>query len=67
MSQLTADDFNVNSSIVDKSWDFPPFIKDAPAAFMDIYECSQFSITIFMLKAKQNMPLHNHPHMFGIM
>ena len=67
MSQLTAKDFNLNLDTVGRPWDFPPFVKDAPAAFIDVYECSQFSITIFMIKANQAMPLHDHPHMFGLM
>jgi cysteamine dioxygenase len=67
MSQLTADDLNLNPEMIRRSWDFPPYVKDAPAAFMDVYECKQFSITIFMLKANKSMPLHNHPDMFGLM
>lgn len=67
MLQLTAKDFNLSSDNLEKSWDFPPIVKDAPAAFLEVYECNQFSVTIFMLKARQAMPLHDHPHMFGLM
>ena len=68
MSGLTPEDFNLSPSIAQKSWDYPSLgIFNAPAAFLDVYECKQFSVAIFLLKAKKQMPLHDHPGMFGLM
>lgn len=67
MSQLTAKDFNIDSNATDKQWDYPPYVTNAPAAFMNVYECPQFCVAIFMLKANKEMPLHDHPEMHGLM
>ena len=68
MSTVTSDDVNLTSAVANRSWDYPSSnIYDAPAAFIDIHECAQFSLTVFMIKAKKRMPLHDHPEMFGLM
>lgn len=68
MLGLKPEDFNLNSSLATKSWDYPSLsIFNAPAAFLDVYECEKFSIAIFLLKPKKQMPLHDHPGMFGLM
>ena len=67
MSQITPKDFNLDSTAIDKPWDYPPFVTDAPAAFMNVYECPDFNVAIFMLKANKEMPLHDHPQMHGLM
>ena len=67
MCKLTAEDFKVTPELADRSWDYPPFVKDSPACCMEVYECSDFSIGIFLLKPKMSMPLHDHPGMHGVM
>ena len=67
MCKLTAEDFKVTPELADRSWDYPPFVKDSPACCMEVYECPDFSIGIFLLKPKKSMPLHDHPGMHGVM
>ena len=67
MKLLTAEDFNLTTEVTRKSWDFPPFIADSPAAFMEVYESDLFSVGIFMIKPRKTMPFHDHPGMHGLM
>ena len=67
MSSLKHEDLNIDLSILERSWDYLPYVSDAPAAFMDVFENSELSVTVFMLKARKRMPLHNHPGMTGLM
>lgn len=67
MSSLKHEDLNIDLSILERSWDYLPYVSDAPAAFMDVFENSELSVTVFMLKAKKRMPLHDHPGMLGLM
>ena len=64
---MTPEDFNITPALTQMSWDYPPYVVDAPAACMDVYECQDFSVGIFMLKSNLSMPLHDHPKMQGIM
>ena len=67
MKLLKAEDFNLTPEVTQKSWDFPPFIVNSPAAFMEVHESDLFSVGIFMLKPQRTMPFHDHPGMFGLM
>jgi len=67
MSAVTAEDLKLNRSVADQRWDYLPYVADAPAACMDVFECPEFSVGIFMLKPHKAIPLHDHPGMHGIM
>ena len=67
MKKITPEDLNISPQLIKESWDFPPFVVNAKASCMDVYECPDFSIGIFMMKANAKMPLHDHPHMHGMM
>ena len=67
MACVTPEDFNLTFSTFSKAWDYSPYVKDAPASCMDVYECSEFSMSIFMMKPNKSMPLHDHPEMHGSM
>ncbi|KAG5872708.1 hypothetical protein JTB14_008802 [Gonioctena quinquepunctata] len=38
----------------------------APVTFIDIYEDSNLTMNIFILKPGGQLPLHNHPEMYGL-
>eukprot|EP00731_Ephydatia_muelleri_P022452 Em0015g35a len=67
MASVTFEDFNLSPSVLGKVWDYSPYVKDAPASCMDVYECTEFSVSIFMMKPNKYMPLHDHPEMHGTM
>lgn len=67
VSTLTAQDFNVDVSLAAQQWDYQPYVADSPAACIEVYECPEFSIGIFLLKPNKTMPLHDHPGMHGVM
>ena len=67
VSSLTADDFSLSKSVVDQRWDYLPYVSDSPSACMEVYECPEFSLGIFLLKPNKAIPLHDHPGMHGIM
>ena len=67
MDCVTSEDFNLSPAALSKVWDYSPYVKDAPASCMDVYECSEFSLSIFMMKPNKSMPLHDHPEMHGTM
>ncbi len=67
MNALTAEDLNISQTLAAKQWDYHPYVMDAPAACMEVYECPEFSVGIFMLKPNKVMPLHDHPGMHGVM
>lgn len=38
----------------------------APVTYVDIYEDPNLSVGIFILKPGMKLPLHDHPHMYGL-
>ena len=67
VATVTAEDFNVTPSLADRQWDFFPYVSNSPSACMEVYECPEFSLGIFLIKPNKAMPLHDHPGMHGIM
>lgn len=67
LNLLTPGDFNVTPAVVDRQWDYRPYVTDSPASCMEIYQCPEFSVGIFLLKPQKAMPLHDHPGMHGVM
>lgn len=67
MQGLKSDDFCLSPEVADQSWAYPPYITDSAAGCMEVYECQDFSLGIFLLKPNSCMPLHDHPGMHGIM
>ncbi|XP_064392897.1 2-aminoethanethiol dioxygenase-like [Halichondria panicea] len=64
---LTATDFDITPDVTKKRWDYKPYVTDSPAACMEVYECQDFIIGLFLIKPQKSIPLHNHPGMHGIM
>jgi len=69
MNALSAEDLNVSPAIADKEWVYKagPDIYRANAACMEIGQCNEFSVAIFLLKGGCGLPLHDHPDMHGCM
>lgn len=67
VATVTAEDFDVTPSLADRQWDFFPYVSNSPSACMEVYECPEFSLGIFLIKPNKAMPLHDHPGMHGIM
>lgn len=67
ISSLTAEDFSLSRSVTSQEWNYLPYVHDSPASCMEVYECPDFSVGIFLIKPNKMMPLHDHPGMNGIM
>jgi len=69
MNAVKPDDFNVSPTIADKEWVYQQGVDvyRANAACMDVGQCKDFSIGIFLLKDGCGLPLHDHPGMHGCM
>ena len=67
INSLTSEDFNLSHSVTLKQWNYPPYVHDSPASCMEVYQCPEFSVGIFLIKPNKVMPFHDHPGMHGIM
>lgn len=67
VSTITAEDFRITPSLAEKQWDYLHYVSNSPSACMEVYECPQFSLGIFLIKPNKSMPLHDHPGMHGVM
>ncbi|XP_062550181.1 2-aminoethanethiol dioxygenase [Armigeres subalbatus] len=65
MDQLTLADLNVDPAIVSHET-FQQATK-APCTFIDIFENSCFTMSVFVLRENYTMPLHDHPRMHGLL
>jgi len=62
--QLTAADVNLN---IDNLQAAKPGERKPPVIYISIYEDSRVTIGIFIVKSGEKLPLHDHPHMYGIL
>lgn len=62
--QLTAADVNLNihSLQATESCECKP-----PVIYISVYEDSHVTVGIFIVKSGEKLPLHDHPHMYGIL
>lgn len=64
LDKITAEDVNLNPQFSQASfWNRP---QKAPVSCIDIYEDINLTIGIFVLKPGGQLPLHNHPEMYGL-
>lgn len=69
VDKLTADDINLPISAL-SGRHIPPVVRNGPSAscgFVSMLNHPDVIISIFILAANQEMPLHDHPHMYGIL
>jgi cysteamine dioxygenase len=67
INTLTSKDFNLSPGVAHKQWNYRPYVVDSPSSCMEIYQCPEFSIGIFLIKPHKHMPFHDHPGMYGVM
>lgn len=58
-------DLNLDPEIVTKSFFAQP--DKAPCTYVGMYEDSTFSMSVFVMAENYTMPMHDHPHMNGIL
>lgn len=64
IDKTTAEDVNLHPEFATESlWKRP---NKAPVTFIDIFDHNKFTVGIFILKPGMKLPLHNHPHMYGL-
>ncbi|XP_058831909.1 2-aminoethanethiol dioxygenase [Topomyia yanbarensis] len=65
VEQLTMADLNLDPAVVAHETFQQP--TKAPCTFIDIFENSSFTMSIFVLRENYTMPLHDHPLMHGLL
>ncbi|XP_023023935.1 2-aminoethanethiol dioxygenase [Leptinotarsa decemlineata] len=63
LDKTTAEDVNLDTRYMNEDWGEND---RAPVTFIDIYEDSNLTMNIFILKSGSQLPLHNHPEMYGL-
>lgn len=58
VDQLTSVDLNIDHEAINKQFHQP---HSAPVVYMEIFEHTTFSMSVFILAKKYAMPLHDHP------
>ncbi|CAG9794767.1 unnamed protein product [Diatraea saccharalis] len=65
MDSLRAEDLGFDKSLSDTStWNKP---NKAPCTYIEVFQNNQMNMSIFVLKPGFKMPLHDHPHMHGLL
>ncbi|XP_069362875.1 2-aminoethanethiol dioxygenase [Maniola hyperantus] len=65
MDRLRADDLGFDQSLNDPAtWNKP---NKAPCTYIEVFQNSLVNMSIFVLKPGFKMPLHDHPHMHGLL
>ncbi|XP_020913179.1 2-aminoethanethiol dioxygenase [Exaiptasia diaphana] len=65
LDKLTADDINLSLPNEQLDAIVPP-TREAPVSHIGIYECPYFSMGVFIIKKGCEIPLHDHPSMYGL-
>lgn len=65
MDRLKAEDLGYDNNLKDESlWRHP---NKAPCTYIEVFQNNQINMSIFVLKPGFKMPLHDHPHMHGLL
>lgn len=68
MNKITRDDVNLDASLFhSKTSDSSTEDLNAPVAYINIFDDSNVTVGIFVLKQGARLPLHDHPLMYGIL
>jgi Protein of unknown function (DUF1637). len=63
-AQLSAADVKLN---IDNLQSAKPLFCESPVTYISVYEDAYITISIFIVKSGEKLPLHDHPHMYGIL
>ncbi|XP_032523536.1 2-aminoethanethiol dioxygenase [Danaus plexippus] len=65
MDRLKAENFSFDHTLDDPAtWKKP---NKAPCTYIEVFQNSLVNMSIFVLKPGFRMPLHDHPHMYGLL
>ncbi|CAH2235759.1 2-aminoethanethiol dioxygenase [Pararge aegeria] len=65
MDNLKADDLGYDQILSDpQTWRKP---NKAPCTYIEVFQNSLVNMSVFILKPGFKMPLHDHPHMYGLL
>lgn len=65
MDRLTAEDLGFNKDLSNPLyWELP---YKAPCTYIEVFQNSLLNMSIFVLKPGFKMPMHDHPHMYGML
>lgn len=59
--QLTYRDLHIREDL------FRDNVESAPCTYMHIFEDERFSMSLFIVRGKSSIPLHDHPMMYGLL
>ncbi|XP_021186573.1 2-aminoethanethiol dioxygenase [Helicoverpa armigera] len=65
MDSLKAEDLGYDDNLKDHQFWRKP--NKAPCTYIEVFQNSQINMSIFVLKPGFKMPLHDHPHMHGLL
>ncbi|KAJ8715631.1 hypothetical protein PYW07_010113 [Mythimna separata] len=65
MDGLRSEDLGYDNNLKDVSFWRQP--NKAPCTYIEVFQNSQINMSIFVLKPGFKMPLHDHPHMHGLL
>ncbi|XP_071441479.1 2-aminoethanethiol dioxygenase [Hetaerina americana] len=65
--KITAEDVNLHESLSKYNKKRSSNGQDAPVTYIEIFENEDVTVGIFVLKSDTRIPLHDHPHMHGIL
>lgn len=63
VDQLSAADVKLNIANLQAA---KPVRCESPVTYISVYEDTYVTISIFIVKSGEKLPLHDHPHMYGI-
>lgn len=66
INQLTANDVSFNQALVSDKTLYSSSDHTPPVTYVQIFENDLFTMGIFVVKNGYALPLHDHPHMYGV-
>ena len=66
MDSVIASDINLHESSAALRKTEASKVFGAPVSYINIFECSYFTLGVFILKSGVSVPLHDHPGMYGL-
>ncbi|XP_042857228.1 2-aminoethanethiol dioxygenase-like [Penaeus japonicus] len=67
LNTIKAEDINLDPSLLQDRGTFNPSRDGAPVTYMQLYEDSDVTICVFILKKGVRLPMHDHPGMHGLL
>ncbi|XP_034483002.1 2-aminoethanethiol dioxygenase [Drosophila innubila] len=65
--QLTYRDLHIKEELFREVIDSVDSVRSAPCTYMHIFEDERFSMSLFIVRGGNSIPLHDHPMMYGLL